>query len=152
MSGGHPWTQRRDLGSAGVLSARRQGWMAMRYVGYVAVLLVVQLFVMASMGEPVIQMRLWSPAIQFAPAYVKLSITVPQHRDNRWVRVEALCGDVSLSASEIQIDGEYSERTFWPKPWELDEPCEYELLARLAGQNGRSGSTRTVLVVQGHSE
>ncbi len=92
-----------------------------------------------------------SPAVSFAPAFVRIQATIDQDADNRAVEITADSGDFYRS-SRVQLEGDRAARTnifeFPGLP-----SGEYEITATLFGSDGkpRGQMRQTVNVVtRGH--
>jgi hypothetical protein len=92
-----------------------------------------------------------SPAVSFAPAFVRIQATIDADTDNRAVEITADSGDFYRS-SRIQLEGDRAARTNIFEFHGLPEG-EYEVTATLFGSDGtpRGQVKQTVTVVaRGH--
>jgi hypothetical protein len=102
-----------------------------------------------SAGEP-LRIRV-SPAVSFAPAFVRIQATIDQDADNRAFEITADSGDFYRS-SRVQLEGDNAART---NVFEFPglPSGEYEITATLFGSDGkpRTQVKQTVNVVaRGH--
>jgi hypothetical protein len=100
-----------------------------------------------SAGEP-LKIKV-SPAMSFAPAFVRIQATIDVDADNRAVEITADSGDFYRS-SRIQLEGDRAARTnifeFPGLP-----SGEYEVTATLFGADGRPrGQVRQTINVVAH--